>query len=613
MGTRFYLPLRLKILIAVLFVVTVIVSVITFTMATMFHDDKSAYVTDLVSLAAMSAADETHTVLNSYVSRLLSAGRVLRDEKLPADAKRALLNDFFTDFPELVGLAIHGEGQDVISAVDPGKIADAGVSGADLEQVLAAAPARVNASTSPRVIVSNASPSEKLSCVLIALPLPSQDGQPDAVIAALVRPDGLMPIASRPSSLEVAISDSDGVLLADKNPQRVAGRKRLDIAVSSAGSGAGRTSAVTKRAEVGGQAVIIGMASTRIGGVTATATIPAATAFLASRSLLQRLMLVSLGLLAVAAFGAAMWARRITGPVERLSAATGEIAKGQFDTKVLVESADEIGRLGESFNAMASELKSRDAALHEAQGQLVQSEKMAAFGLLGAGIAHEVKNPLAGILGCAQISLRQAQAGTPVHANLVLIEKETKRCKTIIENLLRFARQEKAATELFDVSRPLEDAVSIVHHQLELQQVKLETSLATDLPPIRGNANQLQQVFMNLFINAQQAMGADGGSVMVHSARRGDRHVEIIVRDTGSGIPKEIQKRIFDPFFTTKPNGKGTGLGLSVTYGIVKDHGGEISVESAPGKGTTFTIVLPTVEPAADPLHGGRELVGAKA
>jgi signal transduction histidine kinase len=221
---------------------------------------------------------------------------------------------------------------------------------------------------------------------------------------------------------------------------------------------------------------------------------------------------------------------------------------------------------------------------------------MAAFGVLGAGIAHEVKNPLAGILGCAQISLRQAQTGTPIHTNLALIEKETKRCKTIIENLLRFARQEKAVMEVFDVTRPLEDAMSIVHHQLELQQVKLESSLAADLPSIHGSANQLQQVFMNLLINAQQAMGPEGGMVSVSTARRGTGHVEVIVRDNGSGIPKDIQKRIFDPFFTTKPNGTGTGLGLSVTYGIIKDHHGEILLDSSPGQGTTFTIVLPIAE-----------------
>lgn len=600
MRSRLYLPLRLKILIALLFVVTAIVSVITFTMATMFHDDKSAYVTDLVSLAVISAAEETHSVLDGYSSRLRSFGRALGDEKLPAETRRKLLNGFFSDFPELVGIAIHTEGRELISAIDPIKAADAGASGNRLEGILARAPDRTVATGELRVRVANESLSESFLCILITVPLPSEDGQPQSVVSALVRSSALMPITARSSSMDIAISDASGVLLAERDPKRVAEHNRLEfVAVSDASDPAIRT-AVTKRMDVGGQTLIAGSASARIGGVIATATVPAATAFLASRSLLQRLMLVTLALLVVAALGGALWARRITGPVERLSAATGEIAKGRFDAHVNVESADEIGRLGESFNVMAAELQSRDAALHEAQEQLVQSEKMAAFGVLGAGIAHEVKNPLAGILGCAQISLRQAEAGTPVHANLVLIEKETKRCKTIIENLLRFARQEKAAMERFDVSRPLEDAISIVHHQLELQNVKLETSLDGALPQIRGNANQLQQVFLNLLINAQQAMGSEGGAVMVSSARRGERHVEIIVRDTGSGIPKDIQKRIFDPFFTTKPNGKGTGLGLSVTYGIVKDHGGEILVDSSPGKGTVFTIVLPTFEAAIE-------------
>ncbi len=607
MKNRFYIPLRIKILIALLFVVTAIVSVITFTMASMFHDDKSAYVTDLVSHAVISAAEETHAVLDGYASRLTSAGRALREDKIPAETKRQMLNGFFTDFQELSALSVRVEGREPLSAIDPADTQDTGVSAEDLQNLLDKAPAEAK----DDVVVRNVSPSGKMPALLMVVHVPAEGEQPPAVISAIVRSDGLMPIASRSPSLDIAISDANGVLLVDRDPSRVTGHSRLGFEIPQDAATSALRSGVTRQIDIGSQAFIAGTASARIGGVTAVATLPAATAFLASRSLLQRLMLVTLALLIVAALGGAIWAGRITGPVERLSAATVEIAHGRFDAQVTVESADEIGSLGQAFNTMATELKNRDAALQEAQEQLVQSEKMAAFGVLGAGIAHEVKNPLAGILGCAQISLRQAQAGTPMHANLVLIEKETKRCKTIIENLLRFARQEKAVMETFDVARPLEDAFTIVHHQLELQHVKLETSLGSGLPPIKGNANQLQQVFMNMLINAQQAMGEDGGSIMVSSGLRDAKHVEIVVRDTGSGIPKEIQKRIFDPFFTTKPNGKGTGLGLSVTYGIIKDHGGEILLDSAPGKGTTFTIILPAAVDADRPAES-LELAGVR-
>ena len=261
----------------------------------------------------------------------------------------------------------------------------------------------------------------------------------------------------------------------------------------------------------------------------------------------------------------------------------------------------EFGTLAASFNRMASELRVREAALQEAHARILQSEKLAAVGQLGAGIAHEVKNPLAGILGCAQLSLRKAERGTPLEKNLLLIEKETKRCRTIIDNLLRFARQEKTVLEPIEVNRVVEDAIAIVSHQLELQQVKIRKQLALDLPMVRGHADQLQQVLMNLMINAQDAMEGSPGTVTITTALSDADRIEVRVTDTGPGIPKEIQGKLFEPFFTTKPRGKGTGLGLAVTYGIVKDHGGEIRLHSEPGHGATFIITLPLVRSDEDP------------
>jgi len=302
---------------------------------------------------------------------------------------------------------------------------------------------------------------------------------------------------------------------------------------------------------------------------------------------------VGVVLLKKKAVGGRLWARRITRPVERLSDATREIAKGDFEFQVDVQGRDEIGALAGSFNQMASELKTREERLEEANAQLIQSEKLAAFGQLGAGIAHEVKNPLAGILGCAQLSLMEIEEDTPVYQNVKLIEKETERCKTIIENLLKFARQEKAIFEPTDINAVVTDAGAIVNHQLEVNQVKLIQDLSDKLPTIRGNANQLQQVFMNLFMNAQHAMEGEPGTVTVKTRRTPDERIEIVVSDTGPGIPAEIQSKLFEPFFTTKPTGEGTGLGLSVSFGIVQDHEGKIEVDSEPGEGATFRISLP--------------------
>jgi signal transduction histidine kinase len=177
-----------------------------------------------------------------------------------------------------------------------------------------------------------------------------------------------------------------------------------------------------------------------------------------------------------------------------------------------------------------------------------------------------------------------------------LIEKETKRCKTIIENLLRFARQERAALKPIHVNPVVDDAVAIIAHQMGMHKVELECDLSDDLPMIHGNANQLQQVLMNLIMNAQQAMEGEPGDVRVSTGLSASGHVEIRVSDTGPGMSEEIREKLFEPFFTTKPGGKGTGLGLSVSFGIIKDHGGEIDVESVQGQGSSFTITLPILQ-----------------
>lgn len=200
-----------------------------------------------------------------------------------------------------------------------------------------------------------------------------------------------------------------------------------------------------------------------------------------------------------------------------------------------------------------------------------------------------------------QLAARGVKPDEPMHQTLAVIEKETKRCRAIIDNLLKFARQEKLEPEPMDVSTVIVDTAAILRHQMSLHRVELRTSAEQGLPPILGSANQLQQVLMNLMLNAEQAIEESGkGGVVEVSAVRAGEHVELRVRDDGPGIPAHIVPRVFEPFFTTKPTGKGTGLGLSVTFGIVRDHGGTIRVESAEGQGTTFVIALPLPQAESD-------------
>jgi signal transduction histidine kinase len=217
---------------------------------------------------------------------------------------------------------------------------------------------------------------------------------------------------------------------------------------------------------------------------------------------------------------------------------------------------------------------------------------MAAIGQLSAGLAHEVKNPLAGILGFAQLSKRKIDDPVALRSNLDVIERETRRCSEIIGSLMQFARQERPERQPTDVNAAVQHALSIVDHQLSLKKVRIVRELAPALPVVLGNANQLEQALINLMINAQQAMQPDGGQVTVRTTYEGDR-VLVSVEDTGPGVPEEIRQRIFEPFFTTKKVGQGTGLGLSVTYGLIKDHGGDIRVGSGSTGGALFTIVLP--------------------
>jgi two-component system NtrC family sensor kinase len=585
------IPIRTKILFSLLFLVTGVVSVITFTMASLFHEDKRAYVRDLVSMVAMNTSEESRITLAGYRNRVQAYARILLQKRLPPKDKAALLQSLFHDFPELIGISVHEGNAELDAAYNSSALESAAVHAGAIQAELANQIASAAELEPDEVRVRNASVSPRLPSFAMVLKMP-QESNRQVVISAMISLDALLHIASRSKGFEVFLADADGVLLAHPDERRVADREPSDY-IERHEAHAGLSLGITRDYKRDGIDMIGGIYGVNFAGVTASAHLPTSTAFLASRALLNRLRFVAPLLLVIAAIAGFIWARRITRPVEQLSMAAKEIGQGRFDVKIRIDSRDEIGTLATSFNQMASELETRERALGDAQAQLVQSEKLAAFGQLGAGIAHEVKNPLAGILGCAQISLRHATEDSRVHKNLQLIEKETRRCKTIIENLLKFARQEKAVMEPVEVNAVVEDAVAIVNHQLEMHKVELEHHLTEGLPQIDGNANQLQQVLMNLILNAQQAMDGEPGKIRVFTHGGASGEVELVVSDTGPGMTQDVREKLFEPFFTTKPGGKGTGLGLSVSYGIIKDHGGEISVDSEPGKGATFSIKLP--------------------
>jgi PAS domain S-box-containing protein len=239
-----------------------------------------------------------------------------------------------------------------------------------------------------------------------------------------------------------------------------------------------------------------------------------------------------------------------------------------------------------------------DQAMLEQQLRL--SEKMAAIGLLAAGVAHEVNTPLTGISSFTQMLLDRSAADDPNKELLEKIERQTFRAAKIVNNLLNLARPSSGEAAPVDVNLIIGDVLSLLEHQLRMSKVQVRRDLSSAPIVVRGIEYKLQQVFLNLFLNARDAM-PNGGWLSV-TTRSGDSDVTIEVADTGVGIPSELLARIYDPFFTTKGEGRGTGLGLSVTYGIIQEHGGVLTCESAHGEGTTFRLVLPMAsDEAAQP------------
>ncbi len=235
--------------------------------------------------------------------------------------------------------------------------------------------------------------------------------------------------------------------------------------------------------------------------------------------------------------------------------------------------------------------------------RIYNAEKLASIGTLAAGVAHEINNPLAVILGFTDLLLERFPEGTPEHQDLATIEEQANAAKRVVENLLGFARVTEGLEEQVDVRRGIEQVVSIVANTLMTHKVELELDLPEDLPAARGDGREFQQVIFNLVNNAVAAM-ADGGGRLTIRARREAEMVAVDVEDTGCGIPEGLRQKIFDPFFTTKPVGEGTGLGLSLCYGIVTRYGGTITCTSRSRKdhpdgptGTTFTVRLPLAEP----------------
>ena len=305
----------------------------------------------------------------------------------------------------------------------------------------------------------------------------------------------------------------------------------------------------------------------------------------------------------------------ITKPLQNIVSVTRLVANGDLSQEVKVNSRDEMGYLATSFNQMVGRLKDargeledwgkmleqkvekRTKELKAARDQILRSERLAALGRLAAGVAHEMNNPLSGILLFTQSLLKRTNKDPSIQEDLKIVEQEIIRCSHIVRSLLDFARETKPKKVPTQVNQVIENTLSLVENQADFHNILIIKEFDSSIPMIALDANQMQQVLMNIILNAADAMPNGGTLTVKSSLSLEDNFVEVRIADAGCGIPKEMIDRIYDPFFTTKESKKGTGLGLAVSYGIIKKHQGFILVESEEGKGTTFTIRLPVNPP----------------
>ena len=321
--------------------------------------------------------------------------------------------------------------------------------------------------------------------------------------------------------------------------------------------------------------------------------------------------------------------RFVTTPIALLEEGMLRLASGDFERPIELHSRDEMGRLAMNFNAMAQDIQryknrlenwaselqrevdKKTAEIRETQEQFANAEKLASLGRMSAGVAHELNNPLTGIVTFAHLMLdRTPEENNLDREDLELIIEQADRCTRIIKGLLSFSRKgtsEKSATSINEL---LKNAVSLINNQSAFHNIDIEMDLLEGIPRVTVDTNQIQQVILNLITNAADAMNGKGKITI--STRRtgidGEEYIEAEFTDTGPGIMPEDMNKILEPFFTTKSVGKGTGLGLPVSYGIVKRHGGDLLIKSKPGKGTTVFVRLPIKGVEADVSEEGERV-----
>jgi signal transduction histidine kinase len=581
-----------------------IVAMLTYLSLTrsLFTKDKLAWLYDYNSLLAGTLSEEVGAYLKTLGDKLRYFGIEQSDhlgEKEEDSQHR--VRALFGSREDLLALELWirdaaGKYEKRYEYVDHARLEALAIVEGDLTEAARQVPLSLDAAAAEGEMVENVSLPPDLA--LLRAASPADEGR--VVVVAYLQPDRLLRLFGRSELHRAWLVDARARVVVHPDPELVLTRADQSMVPIVRSALEGKASRGAEEFVARGETWLGAFARVPVGRLAVIIEVPRKEAFRATIELNRRSLLFGIGVIATALLASIYFSRRLSAPLRKLEETMEVVSRGDLGAEVPVTSNNEIGRLAEAFNRMTRELSVREALLMERNAQLVQSEKLSALGELSAGLAHEVKNPMVGIVGFAQLGLTTANL-EEAWEYFGLIEGDAKRANDILQNLLEFARPMKVEMAPLEANAVVQGAVRLVAHQLQIARVRLETQYAELLPMIRGNDNQLRQVLVNLMMNAAHAMeDTDSKRLFVKTSLSPDGGVLIEVRDTGHGISPEVQARLFQPFFTTKERGKGTGLGLSVSRSIINEHRGEIRVESSPGHGATFLILL---TPQDTPAH----------
>lgn len=552
--------------------------------------DKEASVYDVNALVAGTVAQQIERTVDGIADKLRYFGQEY--EITPGDAERRARSLFDADEAVLsleVFKRTEGGFERSFLFVDNKRLAALNLTADDLTEARKRTPAPLDAVQAAGVVLQNASLPPDLA--LVRLSAPTADGT--AVVIADLRPEWLLSAVSTSSVYKVFLVDRLGRVLAHPDGEQVIKREdlsRLPVVKDALG---GKLSRGTEEYETDGVSRVAAFARVDNGVGAVVVEVPRDEVFKATNELSRRSLLFAVGTVSLALVLAVLLGRRVTRPLLDLQKTLLVISRGEFGVEVPIAGPTEIQSVGTALNEMSRELVRRSEELQRTNAQLVQSEKLSAVGELAASVAHEVKNPMVGIVGFAQLGQESTETAE-MQEYFKLIENDAFRANKILQNLLEFSRPPEMELEGLGLNDVVLGSMALCVHQLQMQGVKVETKLGDGLPAIRGNSNQLRQVLLNLMLNAGQAMEASAKKLITVSTQKADPgFVEIRVADTGPGLADDVKDKLFKPFFTTKRRGQGTGLGLSVSRSIIEAHRGQIRAEGAAGVGATFIIRLP--------------------